>query len=69
MGKPILKVSYDTMQSQNGIIELNGDHIYFEFLKVVGNNLVVYVSDNGWSTQGRIGGIYDIGSYNIIFNK
>lgn len=65
MGKPQISISYDTLQSHSGLLTTKSDTIYFTCFEVIGNNLVVYVSDNGWTEKGRIGAIYNLSDYNI----
>ncbi|MCH8067835.1 MAG: hypothetical protein IID16_00980 [Candidatus Marinimicrobia bacterium] len=60
-------IKYDSLQSQSGMLCIGDTAKYFERIEIIGNRLVLYETDNGITKMGRIGGLYNLDEYNIIF--
>lgn len=66
--KTSIIIEYHTLQSQGGKIYLFNRITNFERLEIIGNRLVVFVSDNGFTKTGRIGAQYNLDDYNVSFS-
>ena len=65
MNKAVIK--YDSLQSQSGVLRIGQEVKCFDWIEIIGNILVLYEGDNGLTKRGRIGGLYNLDEYNIIF--
>jgi hypothetical protein len=64
---PTILIEYDTLQSQKGKAYIRENCHYFERLEVTGNKLILYKSDNGFTKNGRLGGVFDLNAHEISF--
>ena len=72
-----ITIKYDGLQSKKGeasfFVESQIESpnpvftIMFSHVEVVGNNFLVYCSDNGATEKGRLCGIYDLNEFIVMF--
>lgn len=66
MKKPTIKIIYKTLQSESGLLLIGKEKHYFYRLRLSGNMLVLYDSNNGLDSKGRISEAFNLNDYQLV---